>query len=137
MCKIKLLALRLDSLLLGTRASYQLFATYNLIASPVARDNQALPRCHYYRQMIHTIPNSVKLFLKNNRQHRLKVANTWNTDSALWKITYRSPREVPGISAIKRSGKPVYAASKADLKQMRCDSEIFRRDADARAYEPK
>jgi hypothetical protein len=87
MSKVKLLALGLGSLRLGTRASNQLFATDNLVASTITRDDQGLPCCHHYHQMIHTIPNWVNLFLQHNRQYRFKVANTWNTDLALWKTT--------------------------------------------------
>jgi hypothetical protein len=110
MSKVKLLALGPGSLLLGACASYQLFATDNLVAPTIACDDQGLPCCHYYRQMIHTIPNPVKLFLKHNRQHHVQVANTWNTDSVLWKITYRHPRDAPGNCVARPSGKTICEA---------------------------
>jgi hypothetical protein len=84
--------------------------------------------------MIHTIPSPVNLFLQHNRQHHTQVANTWNTDSVLWKITYWNPREVPGISGIKQSGGPVYAASQADPAQV---GGTYRQGAGAPAREPK
>jgi len=64
MGKVELLALRLGRRLLNSRASHQLFATNNLIAPSVAGDDQGLSCCHHNHQMIHTIPNPVKLFLE-------------------------------------------------------------------------
>ena len=95
MRKVKLLALRLGGRLLNSRASHQLFATHYFSAPNVAGDDQGLSCCHHNHQMIHTIPNPVKLFLKkfsrtllhDNRRARVSVATTWNTDSVLWEIT--------------------------------------------------
>ena len=63
MGKIELLTLRLRCRLLNSRASHQLFASYNFVSPSVAGDDQGLPCCHHNHQMIHTIPNPVKLFL--------------------------------------------------------------------------
>ena len=65
MGEIKLLALRLGRRLLNTSARHQLFAPNNLRASIVSRDYQGFACCHHNYQMIHTIPNPVKFFLKS------------------------------------------------------------------------
>jgi hypothetical protein len=80
--KEKLLALGLGSRLLNPRASNQLFTPDNLVSPAIAGDNQAFSCRHHNHQMIHTIPNSVNLFLqkqyararkrRNGSEYRLK-----------------------------------------------------------------
>lgn len=59
----KLLALGPRGRLLHAGSRDQLLAPYNLIPPAVIGDDQSFSCCHNYHQMIHTIPNPVKLFL--------------------------------------------------------------------------
>jgi hypothetical protein len=63
MGKEKLLAFGLGRRLLNPRPSNQLFTPDNLFSPAIAGDNQAFSCRHHNHQMIHTIPNSVNLFL--------------------------------------------------------------------------
>jgi len=103
MCEEELLALGPGSRLLDPRAGYQLLAPDNRISPFVARDDQGFSCCHHYREMIHTFPDPVKLFLKHNSQPGNCVATRWITDLTLWRNTELSPRDFRGWQARKNA----------------------------------